>query len=353
MSQLCLISTSKVKEFSDTLLVTQRAWELVGLFPQQPLLYTDPDGETYRVCQVGSDEKETNCTEQKDELTDKQQERQQRNAESRFRQIRVHPIHPRQTRFSFPSFFKNRRRQINHLQPHHETLAPPPTLLSGQEGKSVSSRQLRKLTRKISAAAGPIFPDKIQKPTVYPDRHELFRKAHVLGNERHDRFAELASHYIERFQPADEVEMDLIDDMISARWRLQRIWTMQTAGLELQMDRQEEEIKKTFTRIDHATYTTVAFTTLANTDKALQLMLRLETTLNRMYNRALKTLQELQKHRPKPAESRTSEILRNDPKPSEPAPRKSPAVDLTKPQPIPSEPAMEPDNQGSPHPFSK
>jgi hypothetical protein len=110
--------------------------------------------------------------------------------------------------------------------------------------------------------------------------------------------------------------MDLIDDMISARWRLQRIWTMQTASLDLQMDRQEEEIKKTFTRIDHATYTTVAFTTLANTDKALQLMLRLETTLNRMYNRALKTLQELQKHRPGPAESTTSEILRNDPKPA-------------------------------------
>ena len=61
----------------------------------------------------------------------------------------------------------------------------------------------------------------------------------------------------------------------------------------------------------------MAFTTLANIDKALQLMLRLETTLNRMYNRALKTLQELQKHRPQPAESPTSEILRNDPKPAE------------------------------------
>jgi hypothetical protein len=221
----------------------------------------------------------------------------------------------------------------------------------------MSSRQLRKLTRKISAAAGPFSTDKIQKPAIDPDRHELFRKAHVLGNERHDRFAELARHYIERFQPADEVEMDLIDDMISARWRLQRIWTMQTASLDLQMDRQEEEIKKTFNTIDHATYTTVAFTTLANTDKALQLMLRLETTLNRMYKRALKTLQELQKQRPQPVQSTTSENLRNDPKPvPETTPRET--VETPKPKttldapheqvPIPARPVQQPESEDHP-----
>jgi hypothetical protein len=75
---------------------------------------------------------------------------------------------------------------------------------------------------------------------------------------------------------------------------------MQTASIDLQMDRQEQEIKKTFNTIDHATFTTVAFTTLANTDNALELMLRLETTLNRMYTRALKTLQEIQNIAPDP-----------------------------------------------------
>jgi hypothetical protein len=218
----------------------------------------------------------------------------------------------------------------------------------------MSSRQLRKLTRKIGAKPGPTAPDKIQKPTIDPDRHELFRKAHVLGNERHDRFAELARQYIERFQPADEVEMDLIDDMISARWRLQRIWTMQTASLDLQMDRQEEEIKKTFNRIDPATYTTVAFTTLANTDKALGLLLRLETTLNRMYNRALKTLQELQKQRPRLAESATSENLRNDPKPAPETtpretvetPKRNTTLDAPREQdPIPARPVQQPESE--------
>lgn len=49
-----------------------QSWNMYAYARNNPLLYTDPDGETYRVCQIGSDGKETNCTEQKNELTDKQ-----------------------------------------------------------------------------------------------------------------------------------------------------------------------------------------------------------------------------------------------------------------------------------------
>ncbi len=49
-----------------------QSWNMYAYGRNNPLLYTDPDGQTYRICQVGSDGKETNCTEQKNELTDSQ-----------------------------------------------------------------------------------------------------------------------------------------------------------------------------------------------------------------------------------------------------------------------------------------
>jgi len=49
-----------------------QSWNMYAYGRNNPLLYTDPDGQTYRICQVGTDGKETNCTEQKNELTDQQ-----------------------------------------------------------------------------------------------------------------------------------------------------------------------------------------------------------------------------------------------------------------------------------------
>jgi hypothetical protein len=157
-------------------------------------------------------------------------------------------------------------------------------------------------------------------------RHGLTGKALVLTNESQAQYDALEHEYIARFQPADGVEMDLVDDMVTARWRLRRIWTMQTAAFDLKMDQMEAEIAEKFTSIDQPTRAVVAFSSMANNEKSLQLLLRYETTYNRMYNRAMKMLQDLQKDRVQPSESETSENLRNDPKTPPPAENSTPSA---------------------------
>ena len=85
---------------------------------------------------------------------------------------------------------------------------------------------------------------------------------------------------------------------------------MQTAALDLKMDQQEAEIAEKFTSIDQPTRATVAFTTLANEEKSLELLLRYETTYTRMYDRAQKALLRLR-----------NENLRNDPNTDPPEPQ--------------------------------
>jgi hypothetical protein len=185
----------------------------------------------------------------------------------------------------------------------------------------MSSRQLRKIARQNGAqSAGTKTPEGIQKSSMNALRHGLTAKALVLTNESHAQYDALEAQYVARFQPADGVEMDLVNDMVTSRWRLRRIWSMQTAAFDLKMDQMELEIAEKFTSIDQPTRTVVAFSSMANNEKSLQLLLRYETTYNRMYNRAMKTLQDLQKDHVNQAPSTMSEELRNDPKPAEPAP---------------------------------
>jgi hypothetical protein len=135
--------------------------------------------------------------------------------------------------------------------------------------------------------------------------------------------------YIQTFQPANTVEMDLIDQMAAAQWRLRRIWFMQTAALDLKMDQQEAEIKQKFHQIDQPTRLTHAFTTMANEEKSLDLFLRYETAYTRMYQRALNTLLRLRRENEieeTPVERTTSQQLRNDPPSAVLEPASSPEI---------------------------
>jgi len=59
--------------------------------------------------------------------------------------------------------------------------------------------------------------------------------------------------YTRKFNPQDEVEMDLVSEMVAAQWRLHRIWLIQTTALDSQMDIMEDNSQ--------------AFTTMANETK--------------------------------------------------------------------------------------
>src|SRR5205085_10562468 len=153
--------------------------------------------------------------------------------------------------------------------------------------------------RNGAKAAGTKSQAGIQKSSANSLKHGLTGKAIVLTNESQAQFDELHSSYIKEFQPENTVEMDLIDQMVAAQWRLRRIWRMQTAALDLQMDRQEAELAKSFQQIDQTTRATVAFTALANEEKSLELLLRYETAHTRMYQRALNMLLKLRKEHAK------------------------------------------------------
>jgi hypothetical protein len=179
----------------------------------------------------------------------------------------------------------------------------------------MTSKQRKKIGRQNGAqAAGTKSPAGIQQSAKNALKHGLTGKSLVLSNESQAKFDELRQEYLCEFQPQTCVERDLVDDMVACRWRLKRIRVLQTAAIDLQMDRMEAEIEKTYNAIDQPTRTILAVSKLANEEHTLELLHRYEISYSRMYDRALKALRNLrQNHDPE----QEKPILRNDPKPEQ------------------------------------
>ncbi len=97
-------------------------------------------------------------------------------------------------------------------------------------------------------------PEGLHNSAQHALRHGLTAKTLVLFNESQTKFDELMEAFIQKFQPTDEV----------ARWRLRCIWLIQTAAIDLQMDRMAPEIVEQFQVIIHPKRLSLAFTTKAN-----------------------------------------------------------------------------------------
>jgi len=138
----------------------------------------------------------------------------------------------------------------------------------------------------------------------------------VLSTESQPRLDELLNMYLEKFQPQDGVETNLVYEMVAAKWRQQRMWMTESTALELEMDDQQIDIDEHEAKGGEKLIMTnprriaMAVTRMANNEKTLELLLRYETSFSRMHDRAMKALFRL----------REESNLRNDPKPDPPPP---------------------------------
>ena len=172
--------------------------------------------------------------------------------------------------------------------------------------------QIDAARRNGAKSHGPKTPEGKAISSMNALRHGMTAKAVLLTNENPEAYCKLAAAYYEKFQPADDVERDLVDEMVVAKWRQRRDWSNEAALFDLEMDRQTKEIEARYDKIDHACRYAMAFRSLADESKAIQLFTRYETSHRRSYYKALSTLLQLR------AELKPTPDL--EPPPAEPLP---------------------------------
>src|SRR6202051_1273394 len=121
------------------------------------------------------------------------------------------------------------------------------------------------------------------------------KKTIVLHCENEDEFQEMIGDYAVTYRPGSPVEEGLVNEMVAARWRMQRLRLIETALLDSEMQR---ELPESETTDDPAFQLAFAFRRLVDDSRAISLASRYESRLHRIHEHSHRTLRELQKSRP-------------------------------------------------------
>jgi hypothetical protein len=172
-------------------------------------------------------------------------------------------------------------------------------------------KQIEAARRNGAKSFGPKTDEGKLRSSQNSVRHGLSGRIVVLQNESEEKFQELLQSLCDHYQPATTVERELVKEIAVARWRLRRIWAMETAMFDLEMDRQRKEVEESFSRIDEPTRLALAFTELSDNSRALSNLHRYEARLRRLSERATADLMRIQ------AERKAAEKVQNEPEQNE------------------------------------
>jgi hypothetical protein len=130
-------------------------------------------------------------------------------------------------------------------------------------------------------------------------KHGMHSSAVVLNNERGDIYDEVLAGYLAEYKPANRREHDLVEAIVEARWRLNRILTIETAALDYEIDKQRTTLTgaEKAAKMDEGTRAALAFTALAESGATLSLLSRHEGRLRRAIERTHDRLSEMQSAR--------------------------------------------------------
>jgi hypothetical protein len=163
---------------------------------------------------------------------------------------------------------------------------------------------MSKLTKSESSrlngakSRGPVTPEGRAKSSLNAASHGLTAKTLILRNENEAHFLEIMNAYFDYLQPSNQIEVDLISEMVAARWRLRRVWRYETALLDIEMDAQASDFEKRFQTYDEDMRGGLAFATLVDKSRGLANTIRFDIHLSRTYRKSLDEFRLMRKFSP-------------------------------------------------------
>jgi hypothetical protein len=137
---------------------------------------------------------------------------------------------------------------------------------------------------------GPKSPEGKTRSSQNAIKHGLLSSIVVLHNESQEAFDRAVQSYCDRFQPADEVERDMVEELVAASWRARRALAIETQMMDAGMD----SLLNVPSELDRLTG---AFSELAATPK-LRTVHRYQVHLHGMKSRLLRDFITLRKNVP-------------------------------------------------------
>jgi hypothetical protein len=137
---------------------------------------------------------------------------------------------------------------------------------------------------------GPVSPAGKARSAQNATTHGLTSRRVVLDNENVAIYNSILDRYTNLFAPQDVVEHDLVETMVSARWRIRRSQAMASATLNLAVLESEAEINENVKNADPALAQAYALRAMGRQSSQVTTLQLHEDRFQRMYDRAYKLL---------------------------------------------------------------
>jgi hypothetical protein len=222
--------------------------------------------------------------------------------------------------------------------------------------KTTSSKKSATARANGAKSRGPATPAGLARSSQNALRHGAVTRAAalppvsvVLADESISDFHILLDSYLDEFAPTSPIEVELVETMASARWRLRRLANIETTLLANEIETCVEDVETFFSDVDREPdpedHLTRAFKRLAE-GASLHLLNRYEGTINRSYAQAFKQLHLLrslrirvQPNEPKPKSLPVAPSVHRAPPPILQTPPQSHKIHV-EPHQIPAPPAQ-------------
>jgi len=174
--------------------------------------------------------------------------------------------------------------------------------------------QLKSDTARANGAKsrGPTTPEGKEKSSRNALKHGLTAGAAniLLDCEDPDEFEQTFNKLHGIHEPATPAENDIVEEMVAASWRIRRMWTIETNLFNIEILTQQSS-PSVSEGADPGIHLAMAYRTLSDDSRSLALASRYEARLQRLYDRAYKTLRELQQERKSqpPQEPHTIKVM--------------------------------------------
>ena len=154
-----------------------------------------------------------------------------------------------------------------------------------------SERQIEASRHNGGLSHGPVTPEGKARSSRNAFKHGLSAKYHVIADEDQQEFTQLLTCFLEEHHPDGQTELDLVQAMAVASWRLRRVRAMESGLFNRGLVNAKKWMKKDYDRLQPHERQAKVFV-----DKMTELATlgRYEGRLERSFYRALHELQRLQ-----------------------------------------------------------
>ena len=142
----------------------------------------------------------------------------------------------------------------------------------------------------------------------------LSQRIFLLQNEDPREWQNLQDICARKFKPADDYEARIVQKIAYAEWRLQRLYAMENATVDIEIIRQDAEFEKQYNgTADEFMRNALAFEAASQRSNSLSLMLRYQARITRDIRQFTQSLFHLREQERK--QKRYEAELRNEPEP--------------------------------------